>query len=120
MTFNKAVFKCLKNYGNFDGRASRSEYWWFFLFTHIIIFTVKIIVYSCSNIDVETQWFLGVLPVAILVTPLLAVGSRRLHDTGKSGWLQIMALIVLGGIILSILYCRKSDEGKNKYGILDD
>ena len=119
--FGEAIGRGFSNYFTFSGRASRPEYWWWILFTLLI----------------------GWIPFASLVTliPSLAVTSRRFHDIGKSGWLQIIPwailavafvsagvgdagfLFVIGMIaacasfvVLIVWLVRKGDEGPNKYG----
>ena len=119
--FGEAIGRGFSNYFTFSGRASRPEYWWWILFTLLI----------------------GWIPFASLVTliPSLAVTSRRFHDIGKSGWLQIMpwailtvtwvlgfatqqpALYVIGlfaafasFVALIVWLARKGDEVANKYG----
>jgi len=95
-----------ENYANFDGRARRKEYWMFVLF-NVIISTIL------SMIE-PTVYLIYVL--AILV-PSIAVGVRRLHDVGKSGWFMFIALVpIIGGIWLLILACTDGDSGDNEYG----
>ena len=118
--FGEAISRGFTNYFTFSGRASRPEYWWWVLFTFL----------------------LGLIPFAGLVTliPTLAVTSRRLHDIGKSGWLQILPWAIFGVAVISavaaipippavwiiaafasfvvliVWLVRKGDEGSNKYG----
>jgi uncharacterized membrane protein YhaH (DUF805 family) len=95
-----------ENYANFDGRARRKEYWMFVLF-NVIISTIL------SMIE-PTVYLIYVL--AILV-PSIAVGARRLHDVGKSGWFMLIAFVpIIGGIWLLILTCTDGDSGDNEYG----
>ena len=119
VSFGGAIIRGFSNYFNFSGRATRAECWWWVLFASLI----------------------GLIPFAGLVTliPTLAVTSRRFHDIGKSGWLQILpfALIVVAVIsavvpilspvvwmiaafasfvVLIVWLVRKGDEGANKYG----
>jgi uncharacterized membrane protein YhaH (DUF805 family) len=95
-----------ENYSNFSGRARRKEYWMFVLF-NVIISTIL------SMIE-PTVYLIYVL--AILV-PSIAVGVRRLHDVGKSGWFMFIALVpIIGGIWLLILACTDGDSGDNEYG----
>ncbi|MCY3675402.1 MAG: DUF805 domain-containing protein [Paracoccaceae bacterium] len=100
MSFLKSIEVCFVNYFTFSGRASKREYWWFALFSFVL-----------GAIGSETG--LGL----VFIIPSLAVGSRRLHDTGKSGWWQLIWLIpVIGWIILIILLIADSEDGSNKYG----
>ena len=101
----------LQKYAVFDGRAKRSEYWLFMLI-HIIISIILGLIPLVLNwfVVVEVVYFLA------LLVPVLAVGARRLHDSGKSGWLQLILLIpLIGWIIVIILMALPSDD-ENKYG----
>lgn len=104
--------KVLKNYVGFQGRASRKEYWMFILITSIITIVLSI-VETMVGLDSVLS---GIYSLATLL-PSLAVGARRLHDTGRSGWWQLISLIpLIGAIILLIFLCKDSDENENKYG----
>ncbi len=89
LTFFESIRVCLTKYAEFNGRASRSEFWWFALFITLVTSALVYLSEALSSI------FL----IAILL-PLLAAGARRLHDTGKSGWWQLFLLAPVGGIIL--------------------
>ena len=98
----------LMKYAVFDGRANRMEYWLFVLINLIISLVLLLILGFAALV-----YGYG---LAILV-PSLAVGSRRLHDHGKSGWLQLINLVpLIGGIIVLILMALPGDDGENKYG----
>ncbi len=101
----------LQKYAVFDGRAKRPEYWLFMLI-HVIISIIL------GLIPLVLDWFLVVEVVYFLalLVPVLAVGARRLHDSGKSGWLQLILLIpLIGWIIVIILMALPSDD-ENQYG----
>ena len=99
------------NYANFDGRASRQEYWMFFLFNVIFAF-VEGFVDGFFGLG-----FLYLLYVLALFIPGLAVGVRRLHDVGKSGWFLLISFIpFLCAIWLLVLFASKSNPCKNQYG----
>lgn len=103
---------CLKKYATFSGRARRSEFWMFFLVSFLIGIGVGI-VGSLLGIAVLLKL---VYQLAILL-PALAVGCRRLHDTGRSGWLQLLLLIpLIGFIVLVVFWVGDSKAGSNKYG----
>ena len=89
VTFFESIRICFTKYAEFNGRASRSEFWWFMLFVTLVASALLYVSEAWSNV------FL----VAILL-PLLAAGSRRLHEIGKSGWLQLYLLVPVGGIIM--------------------
>ena len=101
------------NYANFEGRARRSEYWYFILF-HVII----LIILATTSILVG-EFFMIVYALYALATliPYFAVVVRRLHDIGKSGWFFFVSLIpFIGGIWLLILLFTEGDNGPNEYG----
>tara|TARA_B100001142_G_scaffold327788_1_gene386271 strand:+ start:1431 stop:1775 length:345 start_codon:yes stop_codon:yes gene_type:complete len=106
MTFLKSVETCFYKYIEFNGRASRSEFWWFYLFAIIC----WIIGFALGPI-IEAIIILG------LLIPYIAVQARRLHDIGKSGWLQLISLIpLIGAIILIVWSATEGTKKKNKYG----
>lgn len=113
-----AVKTCFRKYVTFNGRASRSEYWFFCLFNCIIssiLFGLAIAI----NQENVSLIFLGLTFVYSLVVflPALAVTVRRLHDTGKSGWLYCIVFIpYIGTFILLYFLCKKSDSHTNIYG----
>ena len=88
-TFQESIWVCLTKYAVFDGRASRSEFWWFSLFIALVGGALAYLSQNLSDI------FL----IAILL-PFLAVGTRRLRDSGKSPWLQFYLLVPIAGIII--------------------
>lgn len=101
LEFMEACKMYWKRYAEFEGRSRRSEYWWAYLMTFI----------------------LGIIPgvnyIAWLacIIPSLAIGVRRLHDIGKSGWNLLLGLIPLAGaIILIIWFCQDGQVGPNEYG----
>lgn len=104
--------KVLKNYVGFQGRARRKEYWMFLLF-HLIICIALALVEQITGINGVLT---GLYSLGILL-PSLAVGFRRLHDTGRSGWWLLISLIpFVGSIILIVFSCQDSQENANKYG----
>lgn len=103
--------KCWQQYADFRGRARRSEYWYFVLFNLIVETVLEAIAYLLG-----ANFLLSIYGLAIFI-PSLAVGVRRLHDAGKSGWYMLVALIpLIGWIWLIILYCRDSQHGTNEWG----
>jgi len=99
------------NYANFNGRASRQEYWMFFLFNFIFI---SIADFGGSFIGLDFLVTLYCLPLFI---PSLAVGVRRLHDIGKSAWWLLIPLIpIIGYIWILVLLCTDSNPNENNYG----
>lgn len=104
--------KVIRNYAVFTGRARRKEYWMFVLFNYI--FTIAAFI-----LDIVFRWgpiFLVLYSLFVLV-PSLAVGARRMHDQGKSGWWLLISLVpLIGGIWLLVLLCTDSQPGANQYG----
>ena len=103
----------LKNkYMQFDGRAHREEFWSFFLFNLLISIGFGIV----GRIIGMGSLLQGLYGLAVLL-PGLSVGARRLHDTNKSGWIQLVLLIpLIGLIILIVLWAQDSDPASNGYG----
>ena len=98
-----------KKYFCFDGRAGRTEFWYWILVT----FAVSLILSFIPKIGgiLVTIWGLGIL------LPSLGAYARRLHDLGKSAWFILIALIpVIGGLILLILCIPEGTNGPNQYG----
>ena len=101
----------LQNYANFNGRASRSEFWWFVLANFIIS-----IILGYVDRSIGTQFISTLYGLAVLI-PGIAVSVRRLHDIGKSGWNLLWGLIpIIGAIILIIWYVKESYPEENQYG----
>lgn len=114
VTFKEAVERAiLQNYCNFSGRASRSEYWWYVLFTAILGFVIAVVFSWSEN---ALSIVSGLVNLALLL-PGLGLCVRRLHDIGKSGWWLFLALIpLIGAIILIVWYCKDSQMQPNEYG----
>lgn len=108
MTFSNAISTCFKQYAQFSGRAPRSEYWYFILFSMLVFL-------ACALVD-NTGTLSGLAGLAFIV-PQFAAASRRLHDTDHSGWWQLLSLVpVVGPIVLIVWLATKSDVGTNRYG----
>ncbi len=102
MNFGQAISTCLSKYATFTGRASRSEFWWFFLFQLLVSIAASMLG------DVAN----GLVNLALLL-PALAVGTRRLHDIGRSGWWQLIMLTVVGLLVLIYWWVQPTTEGSN-------
>jgi uncharacterized membrane protein YhaH (DUF805 family) len=106
MNFQAAVKRCLtQKYIAFDGRARRSEFWWFFLFQLIVLIVAGAI----------HKAVYGVAVLALLL-PGIGVGMRRLHDTGKSGWWLLLGLIPIVNLVLLYFFAQPGSESANEYG----
>jgi uncharacterized membrane protein YhaH (DUF805 family) len=101
----------LKKYAVFQGRARRSEYWYFILFNFIFCIVLGIISLIPGFV------FLYFLYALAMFIPSLAVGVRRLHDTNRSGWNYFFVLIpIVGSIILIVFLATEGNQGTNQYG----
>ncbi|RYB90471.1 DUF805 domain-containing protein [Nocardioides oleivorans] len=117
MDFQTAVKTCLNKYADFNGRARRSEYWWFVLFGLIVSIIASILDNVLGTDFGSGNGLIGTIASLALLVPNLAVGARRLHDTGRSGWLQLLWIIpIIGWIILIVWFASDSKPGDNQYG----
>lgn len=104
--------KVLRQYADFEGRARRTEYWMFALFNIIIAFVLGFVEGLVGGPGI-----LGFLYGLAVLLPGIAVSVRRLHDTGKSGWLLLIAFIpLIGAIVLLVFMVMDSQPGDNQYG----
>lgn len=109
MDFLTAIKTCFSKYADFNGRARRSEFWFWWLFTFIVG-----VVLGCIPV---IGWIIGWIISIALIIPSWAVGARRLHDTGRSGWWQLLQLLPFVGIIILIVFwVQDSNAGENEYG----
>ena len=134
MDFGTAISTCFKKYFDFNGRASRSEFWYFLLFIFLLLFGAGILlgIFMPNNQSLD-----GVVTLFIylpLLVPAIAVTARRIHDFGSSGWMQCIFLpgyiaaemmgynaagwiIYIGTTVVFAIYCsQKPDNKKNKFG----
>ena len=105
MDFVQAIKSCLGQYATFSGRASRSEFWWFFLFQVLVMVATSMLG------DVIN----GIASLALLL-PALAVGARRLHDIGRTGWWQLLLLSGIGFLVLLYWWVQPGEGAGNIYG----
>ena len=109
MTFTESVSTCLKKYFVFEGRASRSEYWWFQLIVSPSYYISTIMQNELA------YFFLGITLFTLI--PSISAGVRRLHDTNRSGFFLLLSFIpFIGGIILLFFFITEGTKGKNKFG----
>ena len=105
MDFVQAIKSCLGQYATFSGRAKRSEFWWFFLFQVLVMVAASMLG------DVIN----GIASLALLL-PALAVGARRLHDIGRTGWWQLLLLSGSGFLVLLYWWVQPGEGAGNIYG----
>ncbi|MCP5208198.1 MAG: DUF805 domain-containing protein [Hahellaceae bacterium] len=100
----------LKKYAEFTGRATRQQYWMYILF-YFIIYIACVVVDSV----IGTFIFSTICSLGLLI-PSISIATRRLHDTGRSGWWQLIALIPLIGAIVLLVFLVQSSHPDNEYG----
>jgi uncharacterized membrane protein YhaH (DUF805 family) len=107
MTFTEAIRTCLtRKYATVEGRANRSEFWWFALFQ----FLVMVVASRISDV------LSGITALALLL-PGVGVGGRRLHDIGKSAWLLLIGFIPLVGHLILLYWFVQPSNGANEFGV---
>lgn len=99
-----------KKFAEFGGRARRKEFWMFFLFNILVSIGLGIVD------GILGIMLLGNLYALAVLIPSLAIGARRLHDTGRSGWWQLIALVPVIGIIVLIVFWAQDGHEENQYG----
>ncbi|GGC63645.1 DUF805 domain-containing protein [Undibacterium terreum] len=104
MNFDQSINTCFTKYADFNGRASKSEYWWWMLFVFLASAAASIVDERLANL----------FAIAVLL-PSLAVATRRLHDTNRSGWWQLIELIPLIGFIIMVVWCVQDPVEPNRF-----
>jgi uncharacterized membrane protein YhaH (DUF805 family) len=118
------VLEVFNKYAEFNGRARRKEYWYFYLFNFIVSIVISVIgqvmAYQSDNESTSLSIIYSVVVILyslILVLPQWAVTVRRLHDTNRSGWWILIQLIPIIGAIITLIYLiEDSTPGDNQYG----
>lgn len=114
--FIEAIKRGLQNYVNFSGRAPRWEYWYFVLFSVIVIVVATLVdvVLGTGN---ESYGLLQLIASLALFLPSLALFVRRLHDRDLSGWWVLIVFIPLVGFVMWLYWaCTKGTTGANRFG----
>jgi uncharacterized membrane protein YhaH (DUF805 family) len=114
MNFTQAIASGFQNYVNFSGRAARSEFWFWTLFTVLASIATALV-------DLAVFSGLGMSPLNTLFSlgtflPSLAVSVRRLHDLDRTGWWLLLLLTLIGIILLIVWDCTKGTTGANRFG----
>lgn len=122
MGFGRAVSTCLAKYATLSGRARRSEYWWWVLFT-VLISAVAVALDFAFDLRIRNSLggsqigWIQLVVMLLLIIPTIAVTFRRLHDTGRSGWWWLLSLLCgIGQLILFVLCLLNGTHGPNRYG----
>ena len=110
VSFPDAVKRGFQGYVEFRGRSTRAEFWWWQLFL-----LITGIMGALIDVAIGNDYFTSIFLFGILI-PSWAVSVRRLHDTNKSGWWSLLAVVPFGGLILLVFAVQESDIGTNKYG----
>ena len=132
MNFIQSISTCMRKYVTFSGRATRSEFWWFYLFTVLVNLVatsqassfVPVLLDGQDMTENESSYFLNnffflylsTITSLILLLPSLAVAVRRLHDVGRSGWWILIVFTVIGIIPLLIWYITDTKDEENING----
>ena len=127
MQFLEAIQTCIvKKYCDFEGRASRSEFWWYMLGYIIVSYAWSFIIGLITGASVmagmdgefhfSALQLLSYVPAIALLLPTLGVSVRRLHDIGKSGWWYLISFICCIGTLVLIYFYVQDSDGDNEYG----
>jgi uncharacterized membrane protein YhaH (DUF805 family) len=109
-----AVRRCLDKTGDFEGRASRAEYWWFQLFCTIAVLTSGLLT---AILPEELGWIFFALVWVLLAVSLLSASARRLHDSGRAAWWLLLHIAApLGWIALAVFLVSPGDPERNTFG----
>ncbi|MBT8459557.1 MAG: DUF805 domain-containing protein [Boseongicola sp.] len=115
MTFKQAVVTCFQKYISIEGRAARSEYWYFFLFYILVNFALGPIDATLFGGGIAAP--LGTLFMLAVFLPFTTVGIRRLHDRDMSGWWMLLMFIpAIGSLALLVLFVLPGSAGPNTFG----
>lgn len=113
-TFVGALKDGFARYVDFKTRSTRSQYWWFTLWS--IIFSVITGILD-GFLGMGDSGPIGMIVSLVMFVPSIAVGIRRLHDIGRTGWWMLLVFVpLLGWIVLIVFYCQKSQIGPNNWG----
>ena len=106
-------------YAEFSGRARRREYWMFVLFS-VLTYLAACMAGGLVDVVLNTEGVIMALALVGvwlgLIVPSIAVAIRRLHDTGHSGWMFLLAFVPVVSLVLLVFYCIDSQAGSNQYG----
>lgn len=116
MSFGTAIAICLRKYASFGGRASRAEFWWFFLFSCLLSWVASAADAAIFGAPYGQKMLISCAVSVLLLLPSLGVTARRLHDTGRTGWWMLIGLTIIG-IPLILIFCALATKPEtNKYG----
>ena len=110
MSFQESISVCFKKYFDFEGRASKSEFWYFYLLIVIVLFVAGFSLGMLLPTDESYDTLVIFVVYLPLLIPAIAVMARRIHDFGRSGWMQC---IFLPGFIVAEILNSKKDKKNN-------
>ena len=113
MDIATSIKTCFQKYAVFSGRASRSEFWWFYLFTWRLAIGGSVLDFTTTGYGYGMFYYIASIAVFF---PAIAAGSRRLHDLNKSGWWQLIMITIVGLIPLVIWWATEGEKKKNRFG----
>ena len=102
--------QALKKYADFSGRATRKEYWMF-----VLVYLIFYVVLAMIDAFVGTMVLALILSLALAI-PSISIAARRLHDTGRTGWWQLISIVPLIGVIVLIVFLVQDSHPDNEYG----
>ena len=111
--FSYYIGKCFGKYAVFEGVAGKAEFWWFYLFFTILSVVTYFIDLNLMNSETGFGLFSGIT-LLILFLPMTAVSARRLHDIGRSGWWQLIAITGIGIILLIAWFATQTNNKLNE------
>jgi uncharacterized membrane protein YhaH (DUF805 family) len=111
--FADAVRLAFARYADFNGRATRPEFWWFYLLILLVQIGLAVVELAIGSLGTMLYW----LVTLAMALPLIAVAVRRLHDTDRSGWWYFLILApLIGVIVLIVFWCQRGTAGRNRFG----
>jgi len=119
MTFSQSISTCMTKYVDFKGRATRSEYWWFYLFQILASACFSFlagVLAAMLGLSEDGITALVVMLYLAIVLPNIAVTARRLHDVSRSGWWMLIPMTIVGIIPFYYWVCKAGDSQDNRYG----
>ena len=122
MLFIQSIKTCFQKYVIFNGRASRSEFWWFTLFICLVtILTIiaDLLIFGEENLLMQPYAVLNFTNIfnIFVVLPSFSVTFRRLHDVNKSGWWLLLYFTLIGILVILYWNIKKGNEDENRFGL---
>jgi uncharacterized membrane protein YhaH (DUF805 family) len=110
--------RAYRQFADFEGRATRAEYWWFVLIFFVISFVLRMAEDMLGLVRQPDEYgYLTIVFYVVSLVPYIAATTRRLHDADSSGWWQLIGFVpLLGGLFLIYMLVRRGSEEENAYG----